>query len=585
MTHQSWYNKRMRHVRERGGRWLRRFGKRLQHTMTKKRLVYGALGAVVMLTIVQLAWPQDRLPLFTTVDSVNLSGQGRSSAIEMLRNAYKQHEIEIFLGSSNEAVVKTNLAKAGVAVDVDEMVAAVQYPWYLRLIPTSLFWAGLTVKTSEVTPNFEESFNQYVTDNVLPYCAEAPVNATLKATENNLEVVAAKSGGKCKSDNVFARLKEMKPTLKATTKVTVEREEIAPAVDDAAARTYAEVLKKRLSDGVKIAVNGQRVVIDAGRLYVWLDFAVNDSELQAIINSDRAAEWLHKEIAGKVAVAPGVSEITTRDLTVTARKDGAAGRALDVGQTVLSLQAVVDGKTTEATAVTKAVPPVEKYTRSYSASDTGLSALMENYAKDHPGEYGVSMIELDGKKRRADYNGNKRFVTASTYKLFTAYSVLKQIDEGKRDWGATAGCFNKMISQSDNACAESFLNSLGHKKATDDIRAIGLTGSTFMDSGGPYTTSNDQALLAGMIATGQNFSGSNQQRLISAMKANVHRQGIPSGVNGTVADKVGFMNGLLHDTAIVYGSSGTYVLSIMTDGSSWALIAGLARQLDALHAQ
>ena len=94
------------------------------HTMTKKRLVYGALGAVVMLTIVQLAWPQDRLPLFTTVDSVNLSGQGRSSAIEMLRNAYKQHEIEIFLGSSNEAVVKTNLAKAGVTVDVDEMVAA-----------------------------------------------------------------------------------------------------------------------------------------------------------------------------------------------------------------------------------------------------------------------------------------------------------------------------------------------------------------------------------------------------------------------------------------------------------------------------
>ena len=585
MTHQSWYNKRMRHVCERGGRWLRRFGKRLQHTMTKKRLVYGALGAVVMLTIVQLAWPQDRLPLFTTVDSVNLSGQSRSSAIETLRNAYKQHEVEIFLNSSNEAVVKTNLAKAGITVDVDEMVAAVQYPWYLRLIPTSLFWAGLTVKTSEVTPNFEESFNQYVTDNVLPYCAEAPVNATLKATENNLEVVAAKSGGKCKSDNVFARLKEMKPTLKATTKVTVEREEIAPAVDDAAARTYAEVLKKRLSDGVKIAVNGQRVVVDAGRLYVWLDFAANDSELQATINSDRAAEWLQKEVAGKVAVAPGVSEITTRDFTVTARKDGAAGRALDVGQTVSSLQAVVDGKTTEATAVTKAVPPVEKYTRSYSVSDTGLSALMENYAKDHPGEYGVSMIELDGKKRRADYNGNKRFVTASTYKLFTAYSVLKQIDEGKRDWGATAGCFNKMISQSDNACAESFLNSLGHKKATDDIRAIGLTGSTFMESGGPYTTANDQALLAGMIATGQNFSGSNQQRLISAMKANVHRQGIPSGVNGTVADKVGFMNGLLHDTAIVYGSSGTYVLSIMTDGSSWALIAGLARQLDVLHAQ
>jgi hypothetical protein len=42
-----------------------------------------------------------------------------------------------------------------------------------------------------------------------------------------------------------------------------------------------------------------------------------------------------------------------------------------------------------------------------------------------------------------------------------------------------------------------------------------------------------------------------------------------------VADKVGFMDGLLHDAAIVYGPNGTYVLAVMTDGSSWATIADL----------
>ena len=45
------------------------------------------------------------------------------------------------------------------------------------------------------------------------------------------------------------------------------------------------------------------------------------------------------------------------------------------------------------------------------------------------------------------------------------------------------------------------------------------------------------------------------------------------------------MNGLLHDAAIVYGSSGTYVLAIMTDGSSWDTIADLAKSIDKLHAQ
>jgi beta-lactamase class A len=195
------------------------------------------------------------------------------------------------------------------------------------------------------------------------------------------------------------------------------------------------------------------------------------------------------------------------------------------------------------------------------------------------------MVELDGKHRRASFNGDKQFVTASTYKLFVAYELLKQIDAGKRDWDSNATCFNKMISQSDNACAESFLKMLGLSTITNDIQAVGLKNSTFMKSGGPYTTPNDLTLMLGMIATGQNFSSVNQQRLIAAMKGNVYRQGIPAGVQGTVANKVGFLNGLLHDAAIVYGPHGTYVLAIMTDGSSWATIADLAKQIDNLRAQ
>ena len=249
------------------------------------------------------------------------------------------------------------------------------------------------------------------------------------------------------------------------------------------------------------------------------------------------------------------------------------------------LQSTIDGGSLQLDAVTKAVPPREEYTRTYSSSDAGLSALMENFAKDHPGTYGVSMIELDGKKRRAEYNGDKQFVTASTYKLLVAYSLLKRIDSGARSWDSDQACFNKMISLSDNACAESFLNAIGVSTLTSEANAIGLKNSTFMKGGGPYTTANDQALLLGMIATGQNFSSANQQRLLEAMKKNAYRKGIPAGVSGTVADKVGFMNGLLHDSAIVYGSHGTYVLSIMTDGASWEAIADLAKQLDALQAQ
>ena len=68
-------------------------------------------------------------------------------------------------------------------------------------------------------------------------------------------------------------------------------------------------------------------------------------------------------------------------------------------------------------------------------------------------------------------------------------------------------------------------------------------------------------------------------------KANVYRKGIPAGTNGTVANKVGFLNGLLHDAAIVYGSNSKYVLAIMTDGSSWNNIAELTKRIEQFRSQ
>jgi hypothetical protein len=76
-----------------------------------------------------------------------------------------------------------------------------------------------------------------------------------------------------------------------------------------------------------------------------------------------------------------------------------------------------------------------------------------------------------------------------------------------------------------------------------------------------------------------------RDRFLGALKRNIYRQGIPAGASVQVADKVGFLNGLFHDAAIVYSPSGTYVLTIMTDGSSWANIAELTKQIEALRSQ
>lgn len=553
--------------------------------ISKRRLscVVGGI-ALGFILLIQLLYPAGRLLPFVQIDGMSLGGMDRSEATSKLNTAYANHKINIYMGMSSKPVVSSKLSSADIKVDNTARLEKLDYPWYLRLLPTSILWAG-SKSTSTPVPIYGSSFDSYAEKHLIPSCRQDPIDATLKAQGDRLVMVSAKKGGQCEAGDVIKSVKSARPTIQKQTEIRVDRKEIEARVKDDAAKRLAETLNSRLSKGINLGVGNESVAIPVNEVVSWLDFSSSNDKIIATVNTERSVKWLNSVVASKVTIKPGVSYITTNDFTVVSQTMGDSGRAIDVVETVKSIQSVVNGQSASATVTTKVVPPIEQYTRTYSASDTGLSALMANYAKDHSGVFGISMIELDGKKRRADYRGNEQFVTASTYKLFVAYSLMKQIDSGKRDWASNMACFNKMISYSDNVCAESFLGSIGLKNVTADIQAIGLANSTFMKEGGPYTTANDLTLLLGMIATRQNFSSENQQRLISAMTGNVFRKGIPAGVGGKVANKVGFMNGLLHDAAIVYGSSGTYVLAIMTDGSSWETIADLAKNIDKLHAQ
>ena len=558
--------------------------KRLRHVQWKPLAIRGGLGLLGLLMLVQIFYPGDRLLPFASIDKQSVGMQTKQQVTELLNKRYSEHKLAIYMGIDSKAFSTPTLKDVDITVDNTERVKAMNYPWYLRVLPSSLFWAGLA-KSDVPTPTFGKAFEKYVDEKLMGECRKAPVNATLKADGDRLTVVRAQPGGECQRDDVLATLKKARPVLGEESKVMVKQKEVFPAVTDKAAKAVADDINAQVAKGVPLEVAGETVVLPAKDVLSWLDITAPDNGVQVIVNGERAAAYLNPKVAPKVSVKPGISYITTVDFTETSRVNGASGQALDINRTAASIGEVVKGEAESAQAVVMVLPPVEQYTRSYSPTDAGLSALLANYAKDHPGSYGISLIELDGKKRRASYNGDQQFVTASTYKLLVAYSLLKRIDAGTKDWDSNADCFNKMISNSDNACAEAFLENLGLSNVTKDINAIGLKNSNFTKTGGPYATANDLALLLGMLQSGQNFSLVNRDRLISAMKGNIFRKGIPAGASGTVADKVGFMDDLLHDAAIVYSPSGTYVLVVMTQGSSWATIADLAGQIDKLRAQ
>ncbi|OYW85118.1 hypothetical protein B7Z17_02910, partial [Candidatus Saccharibacteria bacterium 32-49-10] len=189
----------------------------------------------------------------------------------------------------------------------------------------------------------------------------------------------------------------------------------------------------------------------------------------------------------------------------------------------------------------------------------------------------------------ASYRGGEQTVSASTYKIFVVAYALNQIAEGKLSYDDSINgtsfreCMTRAIVRSDNACPEAMLAKFGRQEVTDYFRSRGYSGATnFNHSSASQTSTNDLIRAMTEIETGALVSGAERGFMIGLMKDQIYRQGIPAGSSAVTAGKVGFLWGYLNDAAIIYHPSGTYVLSIMTNNSSWTKIAQITAKIESI---
>ena len=206
----------------------------------------------------------------------------------------------------------------------------------------------------------------------------------------------------------------------------------------------------------------------------------------------------------------------------------------------------------------------------------------------------VALIDLSGQGvSNVDYNGDLQFTSASTYKLLVAYAMIYDVETGRRNWSSPINgttwenCLDRMIVDSDNTCPETYLAVNGHGSLTEIAHSLGLSDSTSFAVDDMRITANDLALFLQKLYQGELMSEENRDKLLSLMQQQRYREGIPTGIadQGVVADKVGFLYGLLNDAAIVQSGSGDYVLVILTNGESWSYIAQLAQYIDEIMRQ
>jgi len=264
-------------------------------------------------------------------------------------------------------------------------------------------------------------------------------------------------------------------------------------------------------------------------------------------------------------------------------------------QSTASPQSAASPQSTASPQPTASLQPAA---RSFAALETEVTQLLDSAGAAG----GVTLMEL-WSDQYWSLNGDQSFVAASTYKLPVLMKDAEDIASGRAspndelcydpgDWEdgyftdyEPGVCFTRAeldrrtAVYSDNTAAHILVRYGGGAGALNAYaRSYGATESAFYEPN--TTTSNDLARLWQAEAQGRAGGAAAQAYLYPLLTHTNYEDGIPAGVPAgeTVVHKVGFLNGELNDAALVEGGPrGSYVLTVVTDGGSWQLIAQVAQ--------
>ncbi len=228
--------------------------------------------------------------------------------------------------------------------------------------------------------------------------------------------------------------------------------------------------------------------------------------------------------------------------------------------------------------------------------DAGLQALLDSYVDDALGDWAVSVKKLDTGQYAA-VNANTEAVSASLYKLFVFYEVMRQkslgqlsldqavtitydnasydIQIGEFHWQVgqqttIADLLNRMITVSDNTAAITLVGMVGSDTVNSDLQELGLTHSGLHFGAGQdnVTDAADYTHLLELIATGQVLDRASCRYMIDLLLDQELNDQLPMGLPTEIpmAHKTGTLSDppLQHDAGIVYGASGPYVITVLS---------------------
>lgn len=532
----------------------------------------------------QLLYPPDRALPLTRITGQSVGWRSHEQLAEMITTKFRSTKLKLTIGSDQS--VEVPLASAGAEPNTEPMIERViDYPFWQRFIPFSilLYFNDLTVA------------DVYYTDSVLKAFAEqqakqlsfASVNARLAIENGKLTATSEKRGSEVTTGAVHRSIAQASPLLGGTTVLTISSKRTAPAETARSLQAVRAAAEAALARQVIITADAHSFTPDSATVASWLQIGTDDHGKSALRVADDKINEYFDAIDTKAGIPGGRTNINLTDGRETSRTTGPAGRAVDRDDLKLKITSwlLLGQGQQEISAVFRDVAPSIVYDNNYTATEDGLRAYVADTAERL--NVSIAIQQVDGGKWTASAQADKSMPSASTYKLFVSKWLFDQMDKGIVRWddpmlGTTVSeCFDRMTIASTNPCAESWLAQAGRSSFNQYVYGLGFSqGTSFTRPDAAHTTANDlQRMMIG-LNDGSIISGASRDRLLYSLKVHPYRYGIPAGSAGEVWDKVGFLWDYIHDTAIVRHPKGTYVMTIMTKGRSYATIASLTREIE-----
>lgn len=558
----------------------------LRHKKLIRYAVFIVAGVLLLSMVVQLLYPANRTLPGQRIGGVNMGFKKESDLKDHLTNVQKDMQVTLQTSNKSAGIAWQDL---GITIDQDKTAKeTLQYPVWQRIIPLSGVVKSLT-QNNTVSTHIDESQLNAAADKIAKENYVNPANASLTINGTSVIRNEQKSGVSYDARAVAEQIKTTPYTkgiqvrLKHTdVPVTFKKEDVEAVAKKAEAIIATEY---------KVDVAGKSQPVASTELASWLTFTETKDERHIAIDTDKEKIKAYLNNRNKeVYKAPGQMTITTVNGVETARTADTSGQSIDIntGANVVSVAIIQSKAATVAMPITK-VPPKITYQRSYTKGQAGMSALLNDIVADEP-DMAITLRALDGSGINTSAKGTKQYMPASTYKLSTVYSVVKRIEAGTMQWsdninGRNADqCVSDMIIHSDNPCGTVLGDKLSWQAITDDARSIGMGSTSF--ARGFVSTTNDQVTFLTKLQSGTLMNSEHTAKILGLMRQQKYRAGIPAGVAGaSVANKVGFIDGLLHDSALVYSPKGTYALAIYSNKGSWARMASATTKINNLMNQ